>query len=151
MMHRLQTIGTIEEVLAPPFTLPSAHDGTAISIHVFRQRQPVGLLFVPQATDVPTVLNGVQSARHKFRSANAVLLVVVREPFPAAPSEPVVLVDDEGHVFRRYECSGRMICLFGLDRYGAVVHRSTCEVAELVSALRELLDAIEFSEIQCPE
>ncbi|MGC8784408.1 MAG: peroxiredoxin family protein [Armatimonadota bacterium] len=150
MMYRVQTIGTIEEVIAPSFTLPSARDGTPISLYAFRQRQPVGLVFVPQTTDIPAVLDGVRLWQEAFRNAGAALLVIAREPASDISPILIVLVDRGGDVFRRYECT-ETLCLFGLDRYGAVVYRSACEVAKLESALRQLLDAIEFSEMQCPE
>lgn len=151
MMYRIQTIGTIEEVIAPSFTLPSARDGTSISLWSFRQRQPVGIVFVPQSGDIPAVIKTISTLLCDFRNAGATPLVIMREPLCEAPPAPIVLVDREGEVFRRYECSGEALCLIGLDRYGAVVHRSTCEVAQLESALHQLLNAIEFSEMQCPE
>ncbi len=152
MMYRVQTIGTVEEVIAPPFTLPSARDGTPISLHAFRHRQPVGLVFLSQESDVSRALAEINQMLNEFRQVGAALLVVTREPLPDAPPALVVLVDREADVFRRYECRPYCtICLFGLDRYGAVVHRSTCETADLTAALGELLKAIEFSEMQCPE
>lgn len=152
MMYRVQTIGTIEEVIAPPFTLPSARDEEPVSLYAFRQRQPVCLLFIPQTIEVSVVLANLRQMIGEFRQASVAILVITREPVSDAPTEPAVLVDREGSIFRRYECAqNNTLCLFGLDRYGAVVHCSTCEVAGLASALRELLDAIEFSEIQCPE
>lgn len=152
MMYRVQTIGTIEEVLAPSFTLTSARDGTPISLYAFRHRQPVGLVFLSQENDVSRALTGINQMLSEFRQAGATLLVITREPLPDAPPAPVVLVDREADAFRRYECTRHCaICLFGLDRYGAIVHHSTCEAAELTAALWELLKAIEFSEMQCPE
>jgi len=150
-MYRITTIGTNEEVIAPSFTLPLARDGTAVSLSTFRQRQPVGMVFVPQAVDMPAVLDSVRLWQEAFHNAGADLLVIVREPVSHLAPLPIVLVDQGGDVFRRYECTDEALCLFGLDRYGAVVHRSSCEVAQLESALRHLLDAIEFSEMQCPE
>ncbi|GIV18761.1 MAG: hypothetical protein KatS3mg023_0512 [Armatimonadota bacterium] len=151
MMYRIHTIGTIEETIAPSFTLPSAHDGKSVSLWSFRQRQPVGIVFVPQPGDVSAVLEAISTLLRDFRNTGAAPLVIVREPLSKAPHAPIVLVDREGDAFRRYECAEEALCLFGLDRYGAVVHRSTCEVAQLESALRQLLDAIEFSEMKCPE
>ncbi len=152
MMYRVQTISAIEELIAPSFTLPSTRDGTPVSLYAFRQRKPVGLLFVPQTMDVPVALANMSQMVDEFHEANLALLLITREPIPDVPTEPAVLVDCDGNVFHRYECAqNNALCLFGLDRYGAVVYRSTCEPAGLESALRELLDAIEFSEIQCPE
>lgn len=152
MMHRVQTIGMIEEVIAPSFTLLSARDGTPVSLYAFRHRQPVGLVFLSQESDISRVLTEINRMLSEFRQAGAALLVITREPLPDAPPELTVLVDREADVFRRYECPWHCaICLFGLDRYGAIVHRSTCEEAVLTAALRELLKAIEFSEMQCPE
>ncbi|MCS6830001.1 MAG: peroxiredoxin family protein [bacterium] len=151
MMHRVQTIGAIEEVIAPLFTLPSMPDGNPVSLRTFRQKQPVGLLFIPQAVHAPNLLYEVMPILDDFRHTGVALLAITREPIPNAPSTLTILLDQDGSVFRRYDCTGRDICLFGLDRYGAVVHRSTCEIAELSATLRALLDAIEFSEIQCPE
>ncbi|MGQ9737876.1 MAG: hypothetical protein ACUVRT_08170 [Armatimonadota bacterium] len=54
-MHRVQTIGTIEESIAPPFTLPSARNGEPVSLNALRQRQLVALLFVASG-DVPSVI-----------------------------------------------------------------------------------------------
>lgn len=150
-MHRVQTIGTIEELIAPSFTLTSAPDGEPVSLYAFRQRQPVGLLFVPQGVDISSVLNEARPVLDGFRLAKVALLVIVREPFAGVPAEAAVLVDHDGSVFSQYECPAETICLFGLDRYGAVVHQSACELANLKAALRTLLDAIEFSEIRCPE
>lgn len=151
MMHRIQTMGTIEEVIAPSFTLPSARDGTPVSLYAFRQKQPVGVLFVAQWADAIAVLREVTQMGEAFRQVGAAPLVITRTPLPNAPPVPIVLVDRGGDVFRRYECADEAVCLFGLDRYGAVVHRSTCEIANLSAALRALLDAMEFSEMQCPE
>lgn len=153
MMHRLQTIGTIEETIAPAFTLPSARDGQPISLYAFRQRQPVGILFVPRSADALSVLTTVGRFIPNVREVSAALLVIVREPVTPMPADSVhVLVDREGRVFGRYEADREdALSLFGLDRYGAVVYQSACRAEELGSALRALLDAIRFSEIQCPE
>lgn len=153
MMHRLQTIGTIEETIAPTFTLPSARDGQPISLYAFRQCQPVGVLFVPRSVDALSVLTTVGRFIPNVREVGTALLVIVREPVTSIPADaPLVLVDREGRVFGRYEADREdVFSLFGLDRYGAVVHQSTCRAEDLESALRALLDAIQFSEMQCPE
>ncbi|MEJ5251946.1 MAG: redoxin domain-containing protein [Chthonomonadetes bacterium] len=153
MMHRLQTIGTIEETIAPAFTLPSARDGQPVSLHTFRQRQPVGILFVPRSADAPSVLQTVGRFISDVHEAGATILMIVREPVSSIPADALqVLVDRDGRVFERYEADREdAFSLFGLDRYGAVVYQRHCRAEELESALRALLDAIRFSEIQCPE
>lgn len=152
MTYRVQTIGFIEETIAPSFTLPSAHDGKPVSLYSFRQRQPVALLFVPWSADVPLVLAQVEALLPGFRDAGAAVLLVTHEPITGAPAVPLVLIDRDGQVFRLYECHSQSdLCLFGLDRYGAVIHQSASRVEQLEASLRALLDAIEFSERQCPE
>lgn len=153
MMHRLQTIGAIEETIAPAFTLPSARDGQPISLYAFRQRQPVGVLFVSRSADALSVLTTVGRFIPDVREAGAAMLVILRELVSPIPADaPQVLVDREGRVFERYGADREdVLSLFGLDRYGAVVYQSACRAEDLESALRALLDAILFSEMQCPE
>lgn len=152
MMHRLQTIGSIEESIAPPFTLPSARDGKPVSLNVLRQRQPVALLFVASSGDVPSVIQRLTERLSDFRDVGSAVLVVVRESPSTVPEAFPVLVDDAGQVFRQYGClSERDVFLFGLDRYGAVVHQDASPAEQLESALRRLLESIQFSEMQCPE
>lgn len=150
-MNPLRTIGDIEEILAPPFTLPTAYDGAPLSLHTFRHREPVGLVFVPLSIDVSSLLSTLRKADSEFRQARVALLVITRQPTRADTPYPVLLVDPDGRAFHRYECPEQAICLFALDRYGAIVWRSTAEQATLAAALRRLLEAIEFSEIACPE
>ncbi|MCS6950557.1 MAG: peroxiredoxin family protein [bacterium] len=150
-MPKLRTIGDIEEVLAPPFTLPSAHEGTPVALHTFRHRQPVGLVFVPSLADPSPLIGSLTKILPDFIRAGIALLVIMREPVPVNTSHLVVLIDTDGNTFRRYECPERSACLFAIDRYGAIVWRSTCAPAALEAALQRLKEALEFSEIQCPE
>lgn len=151
-MYRVQTIGTIEESIAPPFTLPSARNGKPVSLNAFRQRQPVALLFVSPSMHVPSVIQRLTERLPVFHDVGSAVLVVVREPPSILPEAFPVLVDHAGQVFTRYEClSEHDVFLFGLDRYGAVVYHGNCPAEQMESALRKLLDAIEFSEMQCPE
>lgn len=85
MMHRMQTIGTIEESIAPPFTLPSARNEEPVSLNAFRQRQPVALLFVPPSVHVPSVIQRLTERLPDFHDLGSAVLVVVREPPSIVP------------------------------------------------------------------
>jgi hypothetical protein len=153
MMCSLKTAADNEELIAPPFTLPEVRTGQPVSTAVYRQRHPVGLLLVSNPDAAHCAVQVAGARLNRFREAGAVLLVVVKQWMPADfPPDLLVLVDSEGSVFERYECpSGSAICLYGLDRYGAVVYRDSCPAEDLSAALLRLLDAIELSEMQCPE
>lgn len=151
MMYRIQNLGTIEETIAPAFTLPSL-DGSLVSLSAFRQRQPVALLFIQQLPHLPLALAGISELRGRFAETRVAAIIVVRQLVETTSAFAQIVLDRDGQVFERYECLvGSAICLFGLDRYGAVVYRAECEPQDLNPALRTLLDAIEFSEMQCPE
>ncbi len=151
-MHRLTTIGDIEETIAPGFTLPSAREGKPVSLRTFRHRQPVALLFAPVSEHVTALLTHLKAFLHDFREAGSAVLLVSPSVVHDAPHPVLALVDRDRSVFERYGCRETdALCLFALDRFGAVVYSMTCQMDTLPSALRALVDAIAFSEIQCPE
>jgi len=153
MMCRLKTVGDNEEIIAPPFTLPEVHTGQSVSIAAFRQNQPVGLLLVPDAAAADFVVQHTSGWLDLFRESRCALIVVLRRPITVDYPEPLlVLIDNSGSVLERYECPvDTAVCVYGLDRFGAVVYRATCTAEDLPAAFPRLLDAIELSEMQCPE
>jgi hypothetical protein len=153
MMCRLKTVGDNEEIIAPLFTLPELRTGQSVSIAAFRQRQPVGLLLVPDAAAAEIVVQHASEWLDRFRESQSALAVVVRRPITVHYPEPLqVLIDNSGSVFERYDCPvDTAVCVYGLDRFGAVVYRATCTAYDLPAAFPRLLDAIELSEMQCPE
>jgi len=153
MMCRLKTVGDNEEDIAPNFTLPDVRNGQPVSSAAFRQKKPMGLLLVQ---DVEAADRAVQYASEWFShfcEAHAVLAVVVRRPVTVDYPEPLlVLMDSNGSVFEQYECPlDTAVCVYGLDRFGAVVYLASCGADDLPAVLPRLLDAIELSEMQCPE
>lgn len=100
---------------------------------------------------MPLLIEKLTALLPDFRDVGSAVLVTVanrRLTFRTIP----VLVDPDGQVFNQYErLTERDISLFGLDRYGAVVHQDTCRAEQSTPALRKLLDAIAFSEMLCPE
>jgi len=150
---------------APEFTLPSG-DGRRISLRDFRQRRNLVLLLLhePSCRACQAALREFASRLSDYRAAEAEIVAIVPGPVDRARqlagsigSPFPVLADETGEVFQRYtgrrpgEPGAPVASLFILDRFGQVYSQSLVQKESQLPSQQEVLDTLQFVEIQCPE
>ncbi len=134
--------------MIPPFELPSA-DGRSVNVWQFKQRQNLVLVFLP-SLNCPGCAEFIESTSenaHEYDEEGTVVLLIVRSDIEAAVlhSPLEVLYDRDGRVTEQY--TSVLPAVFVADRFGEL----QAEWQGRFPSQKDILDAVELINLECPE
>jgi len=129
-------------------------DGSIIRVSDFRGRRNVVVIFSDQESDSPIqkLIQTVANRNDEIRNENAEIVIVAAGPTGSVPFRAIS--DDRYKLHRTIGAVDSVgnalaaVCI--ADRYGEVYAAEFCSDTRCLSA-DDILDWLEFIEIQCPE